>query len=152
LSDLPEYIRTMVVHKPVEMIEPRKVAYLILLQRGWSARGDSFAAPERFTTLQSAVRRHRDMPSAILRVWNPSQALADWRRLGVVKTVETFDCRLKRRCALTPKGADLLSRIDPEVMRDARELVRVAIWTHVLGRRRARCVGPRLALVEGLLR
>ena len=136
----PEYITSLVIQKPIEMIQARKIAWLILLKRGWVFKHSHFHPPERFKSWRESFVRNDPgrYRFASLRILTPVSAISEWKRLGMTKTVEFVDCQIVRRLILTPAGEDLLMRLAPEMLAEARAIVRAAIWTDmVLGRRRA---------------
>lgn len=138
-SSEPDYVTSLILQKPIEMVSPKKIAVLILLTRGWIDKGGyTYSVPRRFETWHRARHRKDDYEYVSWQprgVPSPAVCLANWRQAGCVKTDPVDGCYVKNTWVLTAKGKALLDTIAPETMKAARAVARATVWAFIVTRR-----------------
>lgn len=146
-----EYVTSLILQRPTQMIQVKRIAVLILLRRGWVGKYKHLRVPRRFNAWHDAYD-HRGfvhpffIPNRILT--SLPQMLDCWRRCGIVKKVDVSGCDIGARYVLTPDGEDLLRKIAPEIMAEARALVRATLWQVVLHARCHRSASKMMANIK----
>ncbi len=117
---------SLIHYRAVEMHQPKKIALLIFVERGWVGKHRHLRAP----LPHMAKRRHYFELNRTFSGMSP--ALGDWIALGAVRRSTVRGCTIETTYKITPKGSDILSSCPPELIAEARAYFRATLWSQIL--------------------